>query len=305
MKNRIHYFLVAITSFLSLSPSFAGNTSKKTLQNTPKITLGIKTECNNPEVNLKKVKDLGFSYCQISIDTFSSTLAKELKESIKKYKVYPTALTCMGPGPYVYNFIDGPSTIGLVPRDYRKERIKRLHEGIDFCQEAGIPAIHAHFGFIPENPNDSLYKEFVGTMKGIGKYASERGINIYFETGQETPITLIRAITDIGTGNLFINCDLANLVMYGKSNSLDGLKVMRNFVKEIHAKDGLYPDPLDPYKLGKEMPIPEGKVNFPAVIDFLKKTEFKGTLIIEHELSENDNTYILKTKRYLEELIRK
>ena len=73
-------------------------------------------------------------------------------------------------------------------------------------------------------------------MKEIGKYALNKGIDIYFETGQETPVTLLRAITDIGTGNLFVNYDVANLVMYGKSNSLDGIKVLSKYIKEIHAQ---------------------------------------------------------------------
>ena len=113
-------------------------------------------------------------------------------------------------------------------------------------------------------------------MRGLATYAKERNVMIYFETGQETPITLIRAIRDIGTGNLFINCDLANLLMYGKSNSLDAVKLFGNLIKEFHAKDGKYPDPGNPYELGREVPIPTGDVDFPAVIAELKKTRIQG-----------------------------
>ena len=207
----------------------------------------------------------------------------------------------MGPGKYVWNFMDGPSTIGLVPRKDRSMRIERLEQGIDFCEEAGIPAVHAHFGFIPENPRDILYTEFVATMKNIGEYALKRGIDVYFETGQETPITLRRAIEDIGTGNLFVNYDAANLLMYDKANPLDGLQILGKYVKSLHAKDGKYP--TDTYKLGKEMPIPKGDVDFPKIISTLKKIGFKGAITIEHELASTDKEYILKTKKYLENLI--
>lgn len=299
MKKILFYFWIMFIQISCISSSYAKDSHKKD----SKISIGIITPCNNPDVDLKKVNELGFSHCQLSIASYSQELANELKNAIKKYDIKPTALICMGPGPYKWDFVDGPSTIGLVPREYRKERIKRLHDGIDFCKEVGISAVHAHFGFIPENPKDSLYIEFVEVMKGIGKYAKEKGVNIYFETGQETPTTLVRVISDIGTGNLFINCDLANLVMYGKSNSIDGLKLMRSFVKELHAKDGVYPEPTNTYILGKEKPIPEGEVNFPAVINFLKDTNFEGTLIIENELSEKNHDYLLKTKVYLENLI--
>ncbi len=66
---------------------------------------------------------------------------------------------------------------------------------------------------------------------------------------RKLPVTLLRALTDIGTGNLFVNYDTANLVMYGKANPLDGLKVIGKYVKALHAKDGLYP--VNPRRTGK------------------------------------------------------
>ena len=265
------------------------------------ILTGVISSANNPEEELKIVKDLGFHTCQLGIDKYSPQLAKRLSESLIKYSLLPTALICMGPGTYKWNFTEGPSTIGLVPRENRTARVERLKSGIDFCKASGVPAVHAHFGFIPENPEDVLYKEFVATMKTLGEYALSKGILIYFETGQETPVTLLRAITDIGTGNLFVNYDTANLVMYGKANPLDGLKVIGKYVRAMHAKDGMYP--VDPEELGKEVPIPTGEVNFPAILAYLKNLGFNGHVTIEYELGEQNKDYILKTKNYLEKII--
>jgi len=88
--------------------------------------------------------------------------------------------------------------------------------------------------------------------------------------------------------------------MYGKSNSLDGLKILSKYVKSIHAKDGKYP--TNPYELGKEVPIPQGDVNFPAIVAYLKQIKFKGNITIEYELAEKNYEYIVKTKKYLEKL---
>lgn len=265
------------------------------------ISLGIIARADNPEEDLKIVKELGFPTCQLSLKNYSPELARRLQITLSKYNISPVTLICMGPGVYTYNFKDGPSTIGLIPRETRPARIKRLKQGIEFCKAAGIPAIHAHFGFIPENPRNVLYAEFVNIMKNLGEFASKNDIDIYFETGQETPITLLRAIEDIGTGNLYVNCDLANLVLYGKSNPLDGVKVLAKYIKSFHAKDGLYP--TDPYKLGKEVLIPNGEVKFPEIIRFLKSINFKGNITLECELSDVNSDYISKTKKYLEELI--
>ena len=284
----------AVSSIGSRMVGRSGKISKK-------ILLGVVCSANNPEEDLKVVGDLGFRACQLYIDAYSPELAIRLSESLKKYHLKPVSLICMGPGLYSWNLSEGPSTIGLVPRENRPARVERLHQGIDFCRAVGIPAVHAHFGFIPENPSDILYAEFIEAMKLVGEYALKRGIDIYFETGQETPVTLLRAIQDIGTGNLFVNYDPANLVMYGKANPVDGLKVVGQYVRAVHAKDGLYPK--NPYDLGKEVPIPTGEVDFPAIVSSLKELDFGGSIIIECELAGTKNSYILKTKEYLGKLI--
>jgi L-ribulose-5-phosphate 3-epimerase len=293
------------SSMLAAAKGLASAYGKEITNATPvkgsNILLGVISPANNPESELKIVTDLGFPTCQLSIDTYSPNLAKRVSDSLTKYKLLPSSLICMGPGTYKWNFIEGPSTIGLVPRQNRQARVERLMQGIDFCKAAGIPAVHAHFGFIPEDPEDLLYKEFITTMKPIGEYAREKNIDIYFETGQETPVTLLRAITDIATGNLFVNYDTANLVMYGKANPLDGLKVIGKYVKALHAKDGLYP--VNPMELGKEVPIPTGEVDFPRILAYLNSIGFSGHVIIEYELGDQNKDYILQTKNYLKNII--
>jgi sugar phosphate isomerase/epimerase len=271
------------------------------MQGTKDMPVGVIASGNDPEKDLKIVKDLGFTVCQISAGTFTPQLAEKLKATLANYNLKATSLICSGPGRDIYTFTEGPATIGLVPRENRAARVERLKQGIGFCKAAGIPAIQTHFGFIPENPEDPFYKEFINTMKPLAEYAKQNFIDIYCETGQETPVTLLRAITDIGTGNMFVNYDTANLILYGKANPVDGLKVIGKYVRSLHAKDGRYP--TDPYKLGQEVPIPTGDVDFPAVIASLKKLNYKGPVIIEYELGNKTSDYLSKTKAYLENLI--
>lgn len=290
--------LLAMPAFLKLSrhEHHSGNSGSTT-----NMKIGIITGIDDPPADIKRVKDFGFDVCQVSAGEYPPGIAEKLKDAFEKNNVTPVSMICHGPGPYIYNFREGPETIGLIPRRYRAARIQRLKQGIEICKNAGIPAVHAHFGFIPENPNNELYIEFVDAMKDLGTYALQFGIDIYFETGQETPVTLRRAIEDIGTGNLFVNYDTANLILYGKANPLDGLSVIGKYVKSFHIKDGFYP--TDPYKLGREAPIPEGLVDFPGIISFLKKNNFSGSLVIENEMSSNTRDYLAKTKKYLERLI--
>jgi L-ribulose-5-phosphate 3-epimerase len=300
-RRKFIYSTALIPMIPGVLSSFTTGIQVKSVGIAGDMPVGVIASANNPEKDLKIVRDLGFRVCQLNIGSYSPELAKQLIATLEKYKIKVTSLICGGPGVDKYTFTEGPSTIGLVPRENRAARVERLKNGMNFCKEVGIPAIQTHFGFIPENPKDVLYGEFVETMKPLGEYALKNGVDIYFETGQETPVTLLRAILDIGTGNLFVNYDTANLVMYGKSNPVDGLKVLGKYVRSLHAKDGKYP--TNPYELGNEVPIPTGDVDFPAVISSLKKLNFKGGIIIEYELAESTSEYLLKTKEYLEKLI--
>lgn len=244
-----------------------------------------------------------FTSCQIGFDSYmNQEYADRLIAAQKKYGIRVTTLMIC-PGNYAWDFVKGPSTNGLIPVEGIEEKMDAYRKAIDFCQLAKIPAMHSHFGFIPEDPLSPDYRFFLNNMKELAVYAKERGVDIYFETGQETPVTLIRTIKDVGTGNLFINCDVANLILYGKANPTDAIRMFGPLVKDLHIKDGTYPDRDDPYHLGHEKPIPEGDVDFPAIIKILKEEGYKGSLTIEYELGDKSRDYMEKTRLYLQNLL--
>ena len=158
-----------------------------------------------------------------------------------------------------------------------------MKQGSDFAKQSGISAVQSHAGFIPENPNDPVYKETIAALRDVVAYCRGNGQNFRYETGQETPITLVRAIQDVGLDNQGVNFDLANLILYGKANPVDAIEVLTPYVQGIHAKDGLWP--TNPKELGKEVPIGTGKVDFPRIIARLKQLNYQGAVTIEREIS--------------------
>ena len=299
-------FSVFTASMLCLGVCTAATPKKETKSKSP-ITIGtIVTATDKIDDTLRELKENQFGSCQIGYNgkLMTPEYAETLKQASAKNGIKITTLIGV-PGHCVWNFTEGPATIGLVPAEGREAKIATYHKMIGFCALAGIPAMHSHFGFIPEDPGCDLYKNFIFVMRQLARYAKERGVMIYFETGQETPTTLMRAIHDIGFDNLFINCDVANLLLYGKGNPTDAIRQFGSLVKDVHAKDGCYPTRENPNKLGAEKPIPEGDVDFPAIIRLLKQQGYEGALTIENELSERSKDYLTKTRKYLQDLIDK
>jgi L-ribulose-5-phosphate 3-epimerase len=270
------------------------------------IKLGVLARLEeSPEQALAGVHELGFPTCQVS--TWRGTLlsegtADELRTLAGRHGIEISTIWAGLPGRHVWDFLAGPTTIGLVPVETRAERLAVLKRSADFARRVGVPSITTHVGFIPENPSDPAYPPVVEALREIATYCAGIGLQFWFETGQETPITLLRTIQDIGTDNLGINLDPANLLMYGKANPVDALDIFGPYVRGVHAKDGEYP--TNGRQLGVEKPLGEGRVNFPALIGKLKTLGFSGALTIEREISGPQQIEdIQRGRRLLEEIL--
>lgn len=239
-----------------------------------------------PNEELAKVHELGLPTCQVSNwdpSLYTEEMVRSLLDACAKYEVEVSTVWAGTPGWRIWDFVTGPRTIGLVPEWARAERLAALKAGADFAKKVGAPSITTHVGFIPEDPNDPRYRGTIDALTELSIYCGERGLGFWFETGQETPVTLLRAIEDIGTDNLGINLDPANLLMYGKGNPVDALDVFGKYVRGVHAKDGDYP--TNGRKLGPEKALGEGRVDFPRLVPKLKGMGFQGALTIEREIS--------------------
>jgi L-ribulose-5-phosphate 3-epimerase len=271
------------------------------------MALGLLIQpAKGPEATISRVKEMGFSNCFFSLDAyigkFTPALAEEFKRLLDKYGVTATTAEVVGPGRLAWNFLDGPSTIGMVPRDTRAARIDALKQTSDFAKLIGIPRIQTHCGFIPENPRDPLYDEAVLAIQEVAKHCAGNGQDFLMETGQETPTTMARAIKDVNQPNLGVGLDTANLILYGKANPVDAVDIIGSHVKAIHAKDGKWP--TNPMELGEEVLIGTGLVDFKQVFTKLHKLGYTGAVTIERETEGPQQIEDVKQEKiYLERII--
>ncbi len=256
------------------------------------------------EYGAVKLMELGLECVQLQCfmpELLTEENANKIRESFEG-KIRISSFWAGWTGPRIWNFESGPQTLGLVPEAYRAMRMNEIIKGVDFASWLGIPNVATHVGFIPENPSTTEYRGVLEAVRYIVNYCGEKGINFNFETGQETPTTLMRIITDIGTDNVGINLDPANIIMYGKGNPVDALDLFKGRINGVHVKDGNYPTEF--YKLGRETLVGEGSVNYPVYLPKLINGGYKGDLYIEREISgEQQIVDIKKTIDYIKNLM--
>ncbi|HEY2471890.1 MAG TPA: sugar phosphate isomerase/epimerase family protein [Terracidiphilus sp.] len=293
----------AITTGLHPIPSPA-QAEKPTLK--PMAVGLLVSPYGSPEATIKRVHDMGFTNCFLSLDgyinKFTADAAKEIGDLLAKYELVATTVEVVGPAPLVWDFEQGPSTIGVVPPKTRAARIDALRQVSDFAKKLGIEQVQTHCGFIPEDPGDPLYHGTVEAIRTVAQHCQGNGQQFLMETGQETPTAMSRALRDVNMPNLGVGLDTANLILYGKANPVDAVDILGTHVRSVHAKDGKWP--TDPSKLGEEVLIGQGLVDFKTVFTKLHKLGYTGAITIERETSGPQQVADVKDeKSYLQRIL--
>lgn len=257
------------------------------------------------EEKLATLASYGFDCCQLSGGGQLRTEegVAQILALLDKYGITPSGFWAGWSGPAVWDFYDGQMTLGIVPIEYRAQRIKEICDGADFAKKLGIKDVITHMGYIPMNPYDPAFHSFCIAARTIAQHLKKNDQYLLFETGQETPVAMLRCFEEIGMDNLGVNLDTANLILYGMANPVDALDVIGKYVRYMHAKDGMYP--TNGHDLGKETRIGEGKVDFRALFTKLHELGYDSWVTIEREIEEGSQQMqdVLGARDYLKSLV--
>ena len=262
------------------------------------------SEANQAKGAFNALREMEIPSCQLVYKPaqFIREDAYAIKEAAQDSGVEISAFFCGNiDGMEVYDLEYGFVMNGLTSPAFRARRLEYLMSGAEFTRWMGVTDMIIHAGFIPPNLFDAEYSGLVASVCKLALKCKEYGVYVLFETGAESPISLLRLIEDVKQENLGVNLDTGNSLMYGYSNPVDALYTFGKYVRNLHAKDGA--PPTVERKLGAETAIGEGEVDFPAVIKRLKEIGYDRYITIEREISgEQQKKDILKAKKYLEKL---
>lgn len=181
------------------------------------------------------------------------------------------------------------ATGGFGPAQLREERLNCLRWGLTRTKELGLSDLSLHAGYIPAITS-SERRLFLDTWAQAAQLASDAGVTLAFETGQETADTLRVALDQLKSPALKINFDPANMLLYDMGDPLRAIEILAPDIRSVHAKDAKRPKVNGQW--GEEVPLGHGEVNIPEFIHTLKRVGFSGPICIEREVGNQQQRFV-------------
>lgn len=176
-------------------------------------------------------------------------------------------------------------TGGLVPDEHWPGNWAIIQDVARLARQLGISQVSFHAGFIPHDPQDPTFAKLVDRIRQTADCFAQQGIDLLFETGQETADDLLQFLRTLDRPNVGVNFDPANMILYDKGDPIESLRKLLPHVKQVHLKDAIRTQ--TPGTWGTEVPLGEGQVDWPAFVETLKRGGFTGGLMVEREAGSN------------------
>jgi len=193
-------------------------------------------------------------------------------------------------------------TGGVVPDETWEANLAAARETAAAARALELPLVTFHAGFLPEDPAAPSHRKLLDRLRTLAGLFGEAGAELALETGQEEAPALLSFLEELALPGLGVNFDPANMILYGKGDPVQGLRLLLPHLKQVHIKDAI-PSAV-PGTWGAETPVGRGHVDWPAFLGVLAEAGYDGPLCIEREAGHNRLADIRAAARHLESLLR-
>lgn len=191
-------------------------------------------------------------------------------------------------------------TGGLVPDATWEENWENAQVNAELAHRLGIKLVTFHAGFLPHDGNDPEFEKLQHRIRLVADLFAARGIDLAFETGQESADSLKAFLETLGRANVGVNFDPANMILYDKGNPTAALRTLASWVKQCHIKDANRAK--TPGSWGEEVPAGTGQVNWKEFFAVLGEIGFAGACCIEREAGSQRVADIITARKLVESL---
>ena len=253
----------------------------------------------SPETLLEHLQTIGIPSVQIALDPLREQpeVWGKYAEMCQKSGISQASGMMVTVGEDYTTMESIKETGGVVPDATWPENLANFKGNISVAKELGLKLITFHAGFLPHEASDPAFAKLMDRIRQIGELFGEHGLDLGFETGQETADTLKDFLDQLGLPNVGVNFDPANMILYDKGDPIDALKTLAPYLKQCHIKDANRT--TQPGTWGEEVQTGTGQVDWKAFLNTLGELGYEGVFAIEREAGEQRVEDILAAKNYI------
>jgi L-ribulose-5-phosphate 3-epimerase len=172
-------------------------------------------------------------------------------------------------------------TGGIVPDATWNQNLKNIQAAAALAADLGLKLVTFHAGFVPHEPTDPGYSKMLQRLAALAEIFADKGIALGLETGQETAADLAALLGSLDCPNVGVNFDPANMLLYGKGDPIQAVRLLGPWIRQVHIKDANRT--IIPGTWGSEVSVGSGEVDWPAFFAALKEMNYTGDFVIERE----------------------
>src|SRR5262249_46883347 len=191
-------------------------------------------------------------------------------------------------------------TGGVVPDATWDENWRNIQVIADVAVRLHLRLVTFHAGFLPHDQRDPAFVKLRGRIRQIAELFAAKGLDLAFETGQETAATLRAFLETLGQRNVGVNFDPANMLLYDKGDPIEALRTLAPWLKQCHIKDAN--KTKVPGTWGEEVVVGTGQVDWAAFFRTLREHRFSGYLAIEREAGHQRAADIRTAQEFVQSL---
>ena len=189
-------------------------------------------------------------------------------------------------------------TGGVRPDATWPDNLKLAKQVARLAGEGGIDLVTCHAGFLDGGPDEPRRDTMVLRLQAIVDVFGAHGVNIAFETGQETAATLLEVLNALDRPTVGVNFDPANMILYGMGDPVEALKRLSTYVMQIHVKDAVATD--RPGTWGREVAAGRGAVDWKGFFEVALGIAPPVNFVIEREAGADRATDITAARTLIE-----
>jgi Sugar phosphate isomerases/epimerases len=240
-----------------------------------KNILSCSTHCYNKfsfERALRGISDAGLKYVEIGAipghcdhvkpELLSKDQMKEVLKKIESYGLEPSSIS---------------GHCDLVTKD----GVELFKKRVDFAVEIGVGIVNTAEGKIASHQDEI---QFFENMKEVAKYLEERNVIAALETHGgilASAKECINTINRIGSKNIKINYDPANLIYFDGKRPEKDIADAVAYIGHFHIKDK-----LEDKGIWNFPAIGDGYIDFKQLFNVLQSNNYEGPLSFEIEFVE-------------------